>query len=264
MHNLREKNWKVILWCLGIFLVLFLLVFFVVEKIPHNGLKNFLDSLLSTVATVLLANVLWEFIAKKSFAESLLHLVSVSESMAASGVEAVYVDFLSIDWKSLLRRSRTFWVAVTYATTWRESNRVLLKKFISEPKNEMIVILPDPYDEANLAEYKRRFETSASEIKRRIEESVLAFFEMGAKVYLYPGTMQASYYMFDNVSIMSFYNHQKKKGVVPAVEAEKHGDIYSFINTELLSLKEQSAKVTNVSCELNEEKMKIINIRREQ
>ena len=247
MKKLKNRNWKIICLCVFSFLLLFAVVVFGVDKIPHDGVRIFLSTLLSTVATVLLANVLWEFIAKESFASSLMEIVSISKNIADSGVEAVYVDFLEINWKKLLQESKTLCVVVTYATTWRESNRSHLRNFLKEKGNKLTVILPDPEIQPNLDEYGRRFNLSPMEVKKRIEDSVLEFYQMGAHVYLYPGTMSASYYIFDNVGIMSFYNHQKKKSTVPAIKAERHGKLYSFLDQEIQSLKSQSAKVETVT-----------------
>lgn len=247
MYNLKNKNWKVIALCAVLFLVLTLVIFLGVDKIYNDTCRIYLNTLLSTIATVLLANVLWEIIAKESFADSLLKLVSISNNIEASGIETVYINFLDINWEMELRGTKSFWVAVTYATTWRESNRSRLEDFLKKDGNQMNVILPDPEIEANMSEYDRRFNFENGKTKKRVEEAIRAFYKLGATVYLYPGTMQASYYKLDRVGIMSFYNHLQEKGSVPAIKAEEHGKFYSFIEKDLNAIHEKSVKVTEVN-----------------
>lgn len=247
MHELRNRSWKVIIWCGILFLGIIIVVFFGIEKITNDTCRIFFSTLLSTVATVLLANVLWEIIAKESFAKSLLKLVSISNNIANSGIETVYVDFLSIDWEKELQQTQAFWVAVTYAATWRESNRTILGNFIKKNGNSMNIILPDPEIKACMKEYDRRFNFDSGKTKERVEEAIQAFDKLGATVYLYPGTMQASYYRLDKVGIMSFFNHRQEKGIVPAIRAEEHGKFYTFIDEELNSMHKQSVKVTKVT-----------------
>ena len=91
--KITNKNIWTILISLGCFLIIMILNFCVVDKISNDSLRIFLLTLLSTIATVILANVLWEVIAKDNFAKSILEQVKISENIAQSGIDTVYVDF---------------------------------------------------------------------------------------------------------------------------------------------------------------------------
>ena len=74
--------------------------------------------------------------------------------------------------------------------------------------------------------------------------------DLGATVYLYSGTLQASYYKMDKDCIMSFFTHTKEKGTVPALRAAKNGNMYNYISKDLDSLISRSSRVTSIKIEI--------------
>ena len=90
--KITNKNIWTILISLGCFLIIMILNFCAVDKISNDALRIFLLTLLSTIATVILANVLWEVIAKDNFAKSILEQVKISENIAQSGLDFIYLD----------------------------------------------------------------------------------------------------------------------------------------------------------------------------
>lgn len=255
MNELKDRRWKSIIICVAAFVGLFILIFFYIDKISNESLRIFLITLLSTVDTVILANVLWELIAKQNFALSLLRLVKISENIEQSGIETVYIDFLKIDWEAELRRTKTLTTLFTYAATWRESNRAALTNFLQgkgHKRHVMKAIVPDPNIEVNMDEFDRRFNYPKGETKKRIEDCIDFFSKMNAQVFLYNGTIQSSYYRFDNVCFMSFFNHSKEKGIVPAIKAEKGGNFYNFICNDIDAILRQSKRVSYCKISIND------------
>lgn len=167
--KITNKNIWTILISLGCFLIIMILNFCAVDKISNDALRIFLLTLLSTIATVILANVLWEVIAKDNFAKSILEQVKISENIAQSGIDTVYVDFRTIDWCKEFENTKAFTAAFVYAYSWRSSNDVYIKKFVSKPSRckKMNIIVPDPENTAIMADFDRRFNFESGDTKKK-------------------------------------------------------------------------------------------------
>ena len=113
--KITNKNVWTILISLALFLGFMAINFFGLNKISNDAIRLFSLTLSSTVATVILANVLWEVIAKENFAKSLLNQVKISENIAKSGIDTVYMDFRDIDWKTEFENTKGFTAAFVYA-----------------------------------------------------------------------------------------------------------------------------------------------------
>ena len=129
--KITNRNIVTNIICVISFLIFMALNFFVISKISNDTVRNFLSILFSTIATVLLANVLWEGIAKENFARSLLKQVRISENIAQSGIDSVYVDFRDIDWKKEFENTKSFTAAFVYAYSWRSHNEKSIKEVVS-------------------------------------------------------------------------------------------------------------------------------------
>jgi len=222
------------------------------DKIQNDSWRIFTITISSTVATVILANVLWEVIAKDNFAKSILEQVKISENIAQSGIDSVYMDFRDIDWSKELRNTKTFTAAFIYAYSWRSNNDIYLKKFASKTSRskKMNIIVPNPEIPAIMSDLDRRFNFENGDTKKKVEDCIKYFFDLGATVYLYNGTLQASYYKMDKECIMSFFAHTKEKGIVPALKATKNGNMYKYISTDLDSLIIQSSRVIDINIDI--------------
>ena len=66
----------------------------------------------------------------------LLKQVRISENIAQSGIDSVYVDFRDIDWKKEFENTKSFTAAFVYAYSWRSHNEklkiLLLKALIAK------------------------------------------------------------------------------------------------------------------------------------
>lgn len=201
--------------------------------IYDNIWKRQIVLLLGAIETSSIVIAIWEFSAKKTFAKEILTLANISSNITLSGIEYIYFDFLDINWKSLLKNTKSLKVAVTYANTWRESNRSLLTKFVEE-KNTLTVFLPDFTDADIINVLALRFNTNSENVKNKIKESYEQFSKIiGANVFLYRGCFQSSYYLADNVGVMSFFNHKREKSTVPAIQVNNQGELYKYIKSEM-------------------------------
>ena len=103
----------------------------------------------------------------------------------------------------------------------------------------MRIIVPDPELPDVVDTLDNRFSFKQGETYTRITDCIDYYVnQLGPNidVYLYKGTLQASYYLFDNHAIMGFESHKEKKAIVPAIKAMKGGDIYSYIQEDIDSL----------------------------
>ncbi len=259
----QKRNCRIIIWGSILFLAVFFLIFFGISAIPDTTLRIFLTSLLSTIDTVILADVLWELLAKERFAKSLLNLVNISQNLANSGIETVFVNFLNIDWKREIKRTKNMTVVFTYAATWRESNRETLKWFSKKKHHILNVIVPDCENEEIMEDFDRRFSFQKGETKHRIEECIIFFHNLHANIYLFQGTLHSSYYLLDNIAFMSFFRHSKEKEKVPALKIQKNGHMYRFVETEIDEMIKNSTKLKSVSRELDDQQKWKTTIERE-
>lgn len=250
--KITNKNIWTIICSIAIFLALMLLNFCGLNKITNDSLRIFLLTLTSTIATVVLANVLWEVIAKENFAKSLLDQVKISENIAKSGIDSVYVDFRDIDWKKEFADTSSFTAAFIYAYSWRSNNEGAIKAFAekSSHRKRAKIIVPDPENALIMSDLDRRFNFESGETKKRIEDCIKFYYDLNIAVYLFDGTMQSSYYLMDKVGIMSFFTHSKEKGTVPALRANKTGNMYKYIKNDLESMLKRSCRVTGISIEV--------------
>ena len=223
-----------------------------VENIPSVCTKKIVSSIVSTVATVLLAGVLWEIIAKKNFSKYLLDQVKISENIAKSGIDTVYVDFKEIDWKKEFKDTRSFTAVFVYAYSWRNSNERVIKEFAKKQRHKMTVIVPDPRNDNVMSDLDRRFNFEKGETKKRVEDCIKFYFDLHVQVYVFGGTLQSSYYLMDKTGIMSFFSHSTEKGTVPAIRAIKGGEMYNYISNDIKSLQNRSRKVKSISVQTEE------------
>ena len=240
-EKIKKINWKLLSLSLVAILVLFfMLVFIDVQWKTESIWKTPILTFIGAVQTSILATALWDYLAKKAFAKEMLELANISSNASESGLLYVYKDFLDIEWSKILENTKTLKLAVTYANTWRESNRAKLKAFI-EAGNTVTVFLPDLHDDNVKKKLALRFETTSQAIEQKILTSYEGFMTLGATILLYKGCFQTTYYLFDDKAIMSVFNHKKEKGTVPSILVSKAGSLYKYINDELNAIQKRSS-----------------------
>ncbi len=252
LSELKEKNWKTIIGSIVFSIICFILVEWVIPEIKDNGIVSFLTSITSTVAAAFLVNVLWELFAKKGFAELIYQITQISQNIEKSGIDNVDMDFSCIDWKHELCSTQNFTAVFTYARTWRNSNNATLKEYAKKVnkrrgnrvRGSFTIIMPDYENDRIMEEFDRRFQYDSGKTKSLIQESAKEYNELGAKVFLFDGSLHASYYLLDNVGFMSFFNHAKEKNTVPVIRAENKGTFYEYISTEVDNIRKNAVRVT--------------------
>lgn len=260
---INNRNCKLILKCSICFFASFFLVFFVLNNIPDETWRVFSSTVVTTIGAAALVNVLWELFAKISFTDYLLNLVRISNNISNSGLDTVYINFLDIRWDTELKHTKSFTAVFTYAETWRKTNRASLESFIKNNKTKaMKIIVPDPEDKEIMDEFDRRFNYEEGETKHRIEDCIDFFYKMEACIFLYHGSIQASYYLLDDIAFMSFFNHSKVQGEVPALKIDIGGNMFNYIQNEIKSILRDSDEVIAFEKTLDENRHRKVFIER--
>ena len=244
-NDLTKGNLVTIILSLIAAFISFLIAVYVIPLITRNDqIILFLTTIVSTIGAAFLVNLLWEIFAKKRFAESIFDVAKISKNIEQSGVDHIDTDFSSINWRSELTKTHDFTAIFTYAQTWRNANRVALQKFTAKKKNKFTVIMPDYENDDIMAEFDRRYNYDAGKTKSLIREAIIDYSELGAKVYLYNKSLQATYYVMDNVALMAFFKHSPGKATVPYIRAESNGSFYNYIETEKAAILAASVSVS--------------------
>ena len=192
----------------------------------------FCSTIVSTIGAAFLVNFLWEIFAKRRFAESIFEVAKISRNIKQSGVDYIDNNFSNIDWKKELSKTHNITAIVTYARTWRHSNTSILEEFVKNKHNKLTVIMPDCENADIMNEFDRRYNYSSGETRKLIIEAINEFSNMGASIYLYNKSLQATYYVMDNVALMAFFKHSLGRGPVPYIRAESTGKFYDYIEKE--------------------------------
>lgn len=104
--------------------------------------------------------------------------------------------------------------------------------------------MPDYENDDIMAEFDRRYNYKSGKTKSLIYEAVIDYAELGAKVYLYNKSLQATYYVMDNVALMAFFKHSPGKATVPYIRAESTGSFYDYIEEEKNAILSASVSVS--------------------
>ena len=244
-NDLTKGNLVTIILSLIAAFISFLIAVYVIPLITRNDqIILFLTTIVSTIGAAFLVNLLWEIFAKKRFAESIFDVAKISKNIEQSGVDHIDTDFSSINWKAELSKTHNFTAIFTYAQTWRNSNRVAIQSFTRKKKNNFIVIMPDYENDEIMAEFDRRYNYDSGKTKSLIQEAVMDYSELGAKLYLYNRSLQATYYVMDNVALMAFFKHSPGKSTVPYIRAESTGSFYDYIEAEKKAILSSSVSVS--------------------
>lgn len=91
---------------------------------------------------------LWDLAGKRAFADEILAKANMSRDLADAGIEVVTPSFKDerIPWERLFKDACRLDVFVSYAHTWRNTQRERIDKLLSDPHAELRVVLPDPND----------------------------------------------------------------------------------------------------------------------
>ena len=104
------------------------------------------------------------------------------------------------------------------------------------------------------------FSYKPGKTKELIAECIIDFLNMGATVFVFNNSLQASYYKVNNACYMSFFNHKKpEKGYVPAIKAKKGGTFYNYFDEEIKEIRSQSKQVKDCAFDNDSVQLELID-----
>lgn len=238
-----EFSFNALAICLVIIIVLIVALILLGTPWPHyDNARIVLVSVVGTIMSLVIAFCLWDVTFKKRFAQDVLDIAQISSNHIDSGIEYVYEKFTQInnaDWKDLIQgTTKEITLVFTYARSWRKGCQDYLRAFV-DSGGMLNVYLPNytRSDQLIIRALANRFSCSETDIKNKISEAHVEYTKIGAKVKLYNDSFQNSYYLFDNVAIMSWFNHDiEEPGYVPAIRVSKRGTLYKFISEDIAAI----------------------------
>lgn len=238
-----SKNMYIYAFVLFIIVIL-LTIFSNYISIYTNSNNAFIDIIYvftNSLISILSLGVLWQLIEKKLFAQELFNLARISTNLKDSGVSYYYDSFLDINWDSQFNQSKQLKIFFTYGLTFGQNNRIKIENAIRNGL-EVSIFYPNYKSEVIYNELTVRFNKQGDPnwLVSKINESIELFKSLGAKVYIFEGNITNSYYMFDNYSYISFFNHDIQKKSVPCFEVKKDGKLFKFIQQEIQSIESRS------------------------
>jgi hypothetical protein len=180
----------------------------------------------------------WELWARRAFLAEVLEKARIASDVHNAGIVQIVPSYLDVDWKTHLRGARSLDVFFTYGRTWRSNYLQELNEIAARKDGAIRVVLPDPEDELTLDELARRFGTDTKDVKGRITEAKAEIENLrrsgGARVevWYWPGTMQLTFYLLDNVGVIAFYSHRRIRMPVPAFVCSEGGSLYAYARAE--------------------------------
>ena len=201
----------------------------------NNLLIRVIKELLICFSGLLGVSVLWEAIGKSNFADELLLKFHVSENLRKSKIDCVYDNFAEIEWNIILENCNSFKAFLSYGYTWRNNNRTYLEQAIKNCKSDNFIIVFPNYNNSEIVEELDRrygYSTGNKSVKDLIVESASWFYEKGAKVYLFNGTLCSSFYIYDNYCLYPLSKHGVEKSSVPVIKFHSNGALYKHVNED--------------------------------
>jgi hypothetical protein len=188
----------------------------------------------------------WDFIGRRSFADEILSKVGMSRDLELAGITTVAMDFRDsrIDWRSMFSTSTRLDIWMSYGSTWRNSHLSEIEQFLQVKGNLLQVAVPNPDDARMMDTLAERFSEDATALQGKVKQTIRDFQSLATgatgrgkvKIYLASSVPLFTFYRFNNLAILAFYNHRKGRSPVPTLVCRKEGTLYQYIVEEFAHL----------------------------
>ena len=264
---LNNKIYRLAIW--GFLLIIFEIIVndAVLPIIPQCGwgvvvqnIVRIICLLISTIASIILVSVIWEFVGKEDFSNELLQTMGMSKNVIDSGITD-YKKSTAMNWESCFLHSSRIEMLLAFGESWvdEDSEKMqLLKDFVAKAERKAIIILPDftkdKVVEALLVKYpKNRSQlNTADSIKDRLKNVVKGFWAISTSIdiRLYNGVNSASYFFFDEDCYFSPYTHIDDKNIaIPMILVQnnnKEKSFYEFCKKDMENIKNESTQAQEI------------------
>jgi hypothetical protein len=180
--------------------------------------------------------VFWDLAGKRAFADEIIAKVGMSRSLAQAGVEKIIPSFQQLDWSPLFHEAQKLDLFVSYAASWRNYHILQLKELLSKPDAALRVLLPDPAIPELVSALAVRFEKTAAEMQKEINDAWDFFAKTlpagRAEIYFTCRVPLFSFYIFDTKAVLALYNHRLGRLPVPTFFCNDSGFLFSYLAAE--------------------------------
>lgn len=196
---------------------------------------------------------LWRLRGNRMFAQEVLELQNVGESVERWGVRELSMDWEKIDWKGLFEHSKQVSIIHGYAYTWGSGGRqAALEDFAAQRGRKLQIALPDPENEVIMEALAKRFNTTKEVVGDRVREAAQRYLALrrpkGADVRVYYRDGEPVYagYLFDSELVLTLYTHRRAKVAnVPVIQC-RGGELVEFVQADLLEVFKISNEVPTI------------------
>lgn len=202
-----------------------------------------LQGVVKDVAVAILLAVaitaLWRLRGNRMFAQEVLELQNVGESVQNWGVRELSMDWESVPWKDLFGFASRIDIVQGYGYTWSSGSRqAALEDFAAKKGRRLRVALPDPANEQVMDALAKRFYTTKEVVRERVLEATRRYQSLRKKggadirVYYRDGEPVYAGYLFDSDLVVTLYTHRKAKVADVPVIRVRGGDLVEFVKDD--------------------------------
>ena len=195
------------------------------------------------VATLSIA-ALWELFSKRAFFDELLAKAGLADDIRTLGLVGLTVNPLrGTDFPKLIRSTSRLDIFVCYANTWRATHEEDLRTLARKPNIRVRLLVPNPNNTEIMKELAHRFGSAsplvlAEKVNVAIKEMKSIFAEAknqtsNFSVWVHEENPVTSFYLFDNIAVVTLYKHARGRGSVPTFVAERGGTLFNYVSGEV-------------------------------
>lgn len=183
-------------------------------------------------------SIIWELTIKRSFLNEIYEVSKVSIEVKESGLTGISMVFHQQDWGNYFKNVKHFDFFVTYAKTWRNSNKHFMDELAKRADAKIRVVLPNPDNLQLITELARRCNKTESNMKSVIEESIKDYNyifsgkECQYAIYLTDRAPLFCIYRFDHQILASLFTQMKDIQLVPMLKMDTLGSVSRFFIRE--------------------------------
>ncbi len=164
------------------------------------------------------------FLKQHLFAE-LDRRAKIDQTLVSSGVQGVYPEIASLDWKTLLKHTTHFDLIAFRTRTWRQNHREPLKAMLKRKNSRVRIFLPNPENQTLVADLANRFSMEPTEVTGSIFEAVKEFRAMlptgssggTLELFYFDRSLTYTLFAFDHDVIVTMYSYTKERFELPAL-----------------------------------------------
>lgn len=211
--------------------------------------------LLATLGTFFGITVFSDLYTTEKISSQIFKQFSIFNQASKAGFSYFYSEFNMIPWADLFKNTRkSFTFNVNYAERWRGQVQNELIKLLKDGVSISVYLPDNEIDEVYLAldhrynygNYSKDIESTKIKIQKAIDFYIDLKKYGNISVFLFPGTFQHSYYIFDDKEIVvGPQKHGKDKGIVPAFMI-KEGELVTYIMEDMKRIHDMSRCVSSL------------------